>query len=69
MNITQALKKAIETSGLSHASIERQTGVNRLTVARFMNGETTLLLNKADDLAAFFKIKITLPTKAKKVRK
>ncbi|HPO15969.1 MAG TPA: helix-turn-helix transcriptional regulator [Candidatus Hydrogenedentes bacterium] len=65
MNMTEALKKAIKESGLSHNEIERISGVNRLTIARFINGTTTLRLDKADDLMKFFGLKLV---KSKKGR-
>jgi plasmid maintenance system antidote protein VapI len=51
---TDALRKAIAESGLAHIAIERETGVKRQSIMRFMRGERSLRLDMADRLAAFF---------------
>jgi plasmid maintenance system antidote protein VapI len=56
--VTEALKKAIADSGLTYSDIERETGVKRASVLRFMRGERTLRLDMADRLVAFFGIEI-----------
>lgn len=58
--MTDALQEAIERSGVPHAQIERETGVHRGSIARFLRGETSLRLDIADRLAAYFGIKVTL---------
>ena len=52
--MTDALKQAIEESGLTVLEIERATSVKRASVLRFMRGETSLRLDIADRLAAYF---------------
>jgi len=52
--MTGALKQAIEESGLTVLEIERATSVKRASVLRFMRGETSLRLDIADRLAAYF---------------
>ena len=66
MRLEDALRKAIAESDVSHAAIERATGVNRLTISRFLRGLTSLRLDKADDLAEFLGIdcQIKQPNKA-----
>jgi len=56
MRLTEVLKKALRESGISHSALERATGVNRLTIARFLRGDNSLRSDKADDLAAFLGI-------------
>jgi hypothetical protein len=51
-SITQALNDAIDASGLGPAVLEQKTGVDRGSIARFLAGETSLRLDKADRLAA-----------------
>jgi transcriptional regulator with XRE-family HTH domain len=52
--ITDALKDAIRKSGLAYIAIERATGVSRVSLMRFLRGEQSLRLDKADALAALF---------------
>ena len=54
--ITDALKQAIENSGLSIKALERETGVSRQSMMHFMRGTRTLRLDIADKLATFFKL-------------
>lgn len=56
--ITDALKKAIEASGMSIKALERETGVSRQSMMHFMRGTRTLRLDIADKLAAFFKLNV-----------
>jgi plasmid maintenance system antidote protein VapI len=52
--ITDVLKKAIVQSGMAHIALERATGVKRASIMRFLRGETSLRLDMADRLAAYF---------------
>lgn len=52
--MAQVLKTAIAESGMSDKAIERETGVNRQSIGRFVRGETSLRLDQADKLAAYF---------------
>ena len=54
--MTDLLKRAIANSDQTFTSIERATGVQRASLLRFMRGETSLRLDKADDLAKYFGI-------------
>lgn len=54
--LTRALKKAIAESGLPMQRIEKLSGVDRLSIMRFMAGAQSLRLDKADELATFFGI-------------
>lgn len=60
--ITDALKNAIEASGMSIKALERETGVSRQSMMHFMRGTRTLRLDIADKLAAFFKLNVGPPT-------
>jgi len=55
------LKKAIRDSDLTYTEIQREIGVKRNSLLRFMRGETSLRLDLADERAAFFKIKVSGP--------
>lgn len=61
MTLSEALKKAIQDSGFAHIAIERDTGVQRASIARFLAGTNSLRLDKADALANYFGIEICLP--------
>lgn len=56
--LTDALRQAIAGSGLAHIAIERNTGVRRQSIMRFMRGERTLRLDMADRLAAYFELEL-----------
>ena len=56
-NLSAVLKKAIAESDLTFLMLERETGVRRASIMRFMRGERTLRLDMADRLAAHFGIK------------
>ena len=56
--ITDALKTAIESSGMSIKALERETGVSRQSMMHFMRGTRTLRLDIADKLAAYFGLEL-----------
>jgi transcriptional regulator with XRE-family HTH domain len=56
--MTDILKQAISKSGISYAELERETGVKRASIMRFMRGETSLRLDLADQIARYFGIEI-----------
>ena len=56
--ISDALKNAIEASGMSIKALERETGVSRQSMMHFMRGTRTLRLDIADKLATFFKLNV-----------
>ena len=57
-SISDVLRRAIAESGLAHIALERATGVQRASIARFMAGTQSLRLDKADALAAFFGLEL-----------
>lgn len=63
--ITHALKQTIAESGMSFKAIERETGVKRQSLMKFMRGEQSLRLDMADKLVAHFGIKIRPPKRRK----
>lgn len=64
--ITEALTKAIETSGMSIKALSRESGVSRQSMMHFMRGSRTLRLDIADKLAAYFKLTVGPKTKPKR---
>jgi plasmid maintenance system antidote protein VapI len=63
--MTDLLRRAIAASKLSYSAIERETGVKRGSVQRFVDGRQSLRLDMADRLAAYFGITVTA-TKTKR---
>ena len=57
--MTDAICEAIAESDLSFKAIERETGVSRQSLMRFIVGKQTIRLDAADKLAEFFGIEIT----------
>ena len=57
-SLTEALRRVIADSGLSHNSIAAKTGVQRMSIVRFLNGTQSLRLDAADKLAAFFGLEV-----------
>lgn len=62
--ISDLLRRTIGQSGVPLLVLERETGVQRASIRRFVNGEQFLRLDMADALAAYFGLKLTA-TKAK----
>lgn len=54
--LTDALRRAIIESKLPYLTIEQGSGVMRQCIMRFAKGRTTLQLDTADKLAAYFGI-------------
>jgi plasmid maintenance system antidote protein VapI len=57
-SISDVLKKAIADSGMAHIALERETGVKRASIMRFLRGEQSLRLDMADRLAAYFGLEL-----------
>ncbi len=56
--ISYVLKRAIIQSGMAHIALERETGVQRASIMRFLRGEQSLRLDVADKLAAYFGLEL-----------
>lgn len=56
--ISDVLRRVIAESGKAHIAIERDTGVKRASIMRFLRGDTSLRLDKADALAAYFGLEL-----------
>ena len=59
LTMTEVLKAAISESGLTQYKIGKNTGILPTSLGRFMRGETSLRLDKADKLAAYFGLRLT----------
>ena len=56
--MSDVLRRAIVESGLSHQKLERETGVTRASIIRFVRGDQSLRLDRADLLAAYFGLEL-----------
>ena len=56
--VSDRLKKALAGSREALYAIERATGVKRASMIRFLRGDTTLRLDIADKLAAYFRLEL-----------
>ena len=54
--MTKAIKTAVRESGESLYGICKATGINHDALSRFMRGQTSMRLDLADKLAAYFGI-------------
>lgn len=56
--MTGVLKAAIEESGLTRYKIAQDTGIEQASLCRFVQGETSLRLDKADALAEYLGLEL-----------
>ncbi len=63
--LTDPLRKAIAESGTPLLVLAKATGIARASLIRFRRGETSLRLDVADKLAAYFGLRLTGKRKAK----
>lgn len=63
--MTDALKAAIKESGLTRYEISKATGILQTSLSRFVRGETSLRLDKADVLAEYLGLELVRKRKAK----
>jgi len=57
--ISDTLKQAIVDSGIPYKSLERETGVKRSSIQRFVDGRQSIRLDMADRLAVRFGLGLT----------
>jgi transcriptional regulator with XRE-family HTH domain len=57
--MSDVLRAAIIDSGMNLAAIERETGIDRSSLSRFVAGERSMRLDMADQLARYFGIALT----------
>jgi transcriptional regulator with XRE-family HTH domain len=63
--MTEVLKAAIEKSGLTRYRIAKDTGIVEPSLCLFMQGETSIRLDKADVLAAYLGLRLVSDPDAK----
>lgn len=57
--ISDLLRRTIDKSDVPLLVLERDTGVHRASIRRFVNGEQFLRLDMADALGAYFGLELT----------
>jgi plasmid maintenance system antidote protein VapI len=63
--ISDLLRRSIAESGVPYKSLERETGVTRASIMRFVRGSQSLRLDMADRLAAYFGLELRPKRKGK----
>jgi plasmid maintenance system antidote protein VapI len=53
-SLSEVLRRAIRESGVPYLTLAQATGVQRASIQRFIDGRTSIRLDKADKLAAYF---------------
>ena len=56
--ITDPLKEAVIKSGMAFKALARETGVQRSSIQRFVDGRQSIRLDVADRLAAYFGLEL-----------
>jgi len=56
--ISDLLRRTIAESGASYNALQKETGVTRASIMRFVRGDQSLRLDVADRLAAFFDLEL-----------
>ena len=56
--LRRTILQAVEKGQTNYKALERETGVTRASIMRFVKGTQSLRLDMADRLAAFFGLKL-----------
>ena len=56
--ISDLLRRTIAGSNVPYQRLERETGVQRASIMRFVRGTQSLRLDKADKLAAYYGLEL-----------
>ena len=56
--ISDLLRRTIVESGISYNALQKETGVTRASIMRFVRGDQYLRLDMADRLAAYFGLEL-----------
>ena len=63
--VSDLLRRTIAESGIPYLVLERETGVVRTSIMRFVEGRQYLRLDAVDRLAEYFGLKLVKNRKAK----
>ena len=69
LKISDQIRSAIESSGVSQYEIWKATGVSKTSLSRFTRGQRVLSLDAVDALAEYFGWKLDLGKQKKPKRK
>jgi hypothetical protein len=58
--MTEVLRRALAESGIPLIQLERETGIQRMSLSRFLAGRQTLHLDVADELAKFLDLHLVV---------
>jgi plasmid maintenance system antidote protein VapI len=58
VGISDVLRRAIVESGISYNALQKETGVTRASIMRFVRGDQSIRLDMADRLAEYFKLRL-----------
>jgi plasmid maintenance system antidote protein VapI len=61
--LTDTLKDAIIRSGIPYKTLERETGVQRSSIQRFIDGRQSIRLDVADRLASYFGLRLLMESR------
>jgi plasmid maintenance system antidote protein VapI len=56
--LRRTILEAVESGRTNYKALQRETGVTRASIQRFVDGRTYLRLDMADRLAAFFNLEL-----------
>jgi plasmid maintenance system antidote protein VapI len=56
--ISDLLRRTIAESEVSYNALQRETGVTRASIMRFVRGDQSIRLDMADRLAAYFNLEL-----------
>ena len=56
--LRRTIAQAVESGRVSYLALEREAGVTRASIMRFVRGTQSLRLDKADQLAAYFGLEL-----------
>jgi plasmid maintenance system antidote protein VapI len=63
--LRRTILRAIEEGRTNYKALERETGVTRASIMRFVRGSQSLRLDMADRLAAFFGLELRVKRKGR----
>ena len=56
--LSEMIRRSIVESGVSYSTLERETGVTRASIMRFVRGDQSIRLDMADRFAAYFGLEL-----------
>ncbi len=63
--LLRTIRDAIEAERTNYLALERETGLTRASIMRFVAGKQSLRLDMADRLAAYFRLRLAPESRAR----